>query len=313
MTGTLHETWRHAHIFDAGNDLAERSTRRVVILAGVMMLVEIIAGWRYNSMALLSDGWHMSSHVVALGLSALAYTAARRFADDPRFSFGTWKLEVLGGYTSAIVLVGVAGMMVYESSARILSPSPIQFDQAIPVAVVGLLVNLASAWMLKDAHHHGGEGHHHDHHHDLNLRSAYLHVAADAATSVLAIVALVAGKMLGYIWLDPVMGIAGALVIALWSYGLIRETGKVLLDADMTNPVVEEIREALSQAPFDAKLFDLHVWRVGKGKFACIVGVTTNDSITPEDVRKQLRIHEELVHITVEINRIDMPQGGTTT
>ena len=310
MSNVIHDTWRHTHTFDTVNELAEKSTRRVVILTAVMMVIEILAGWKYNSMALLSDGWHMSSHVVAIGLSAMAYAAARRFARDPRFSFGTWKLEILGGYTSAIVLVGVAGLMVYESTSRILTPSPILYDQAIFVATLGLMVNLASAWLLKDAHHHHHHDdehhhdHHHEHHHDLNLRSAYVHVAADAATSVLAIIALVSGKFLGLTWLDPVMGIVGAGVVGVWAYGLIRETGRILLDADMTNPVVEEIREALAEAPFSADLYDLHVWRVGKGKFACIVGIVTSDAISPEDVKKQLQIHEELVHITVEINQI---------
>ena len=313
MSNIVHDTWRHTHTFDTVNELAEKSTRRVVILTAVMMVIEIFAGWRYNSMALLSDGWHMSSHVVAIGLSAMAYAAARKYASDPRFSFGTWKLEILGGYTSAIVLVGVACFMIYESVSRILSPSPILFDQAIFVATLGLLVNLASAWLLKGAHHHheghehhhhGTDDHHHGNHHDLNLRSAYVHVAADAATSVLAIIALVSGKFLGFTWMDPVMGIVGAAVVGVWAYGLIRETGRILLDADMTNPVVEEIREALAQAPFSSDLYDLHVWRVGKGKFACIVGITTSDSISPEDVKKQLRIHEELVHITVEINQL---------
>ncbi len=302
----LQEIRHHTHAFHSESALAERSTRQVVVLTAVMMVVEIFGGWWFNSMALLGDGLHMSSHALALGLSALAYGAARRLAGDPRFAFGTWKMEVLGGYTSAILLIGVAGLMIYESFSRILKPLPIQFDQAIPIAFVGLIVNLVSAWMLKDAHHHGEEAHHH-HHHDLNLRSAYIHVAADAATSVLAIVALLSGKLFGLSWMDPVMGIVGAVVIGVWSYGLIRETGKILLDADMDNPVVEEIREALKQAPFDAYLFDLHVWRVGKGKFACIVGVIAGPSTGPDDVRKALQIHEELAHVTVEVRHVDRP------
>ena len=299
LTDMVHDTWSHEHVFHTENLLAERSTRRVVALTAVMMIVEILGGWWFNSMALLGDGLHMSSHAVALGLSAFAYAAARHLSRDPRFSFGTWKIEVLGGYTSAILLLGVAALMVYESITRIAHPVPIQFDQAIPIAGVGLVVNLVSAWMLKDAHHHGDHDHGH-HHHDLNLRSAYIHVAADAATSVLAIVALLSGKLFGLIWMDPVMGIVGAVVIAVWSYSLIRETGKVLLDADMDNPVVEEIRNVIRNAPFQADLYDLHVWRVGKGKFACIVGIIADNFVEPAEIRKALQIHEELVHITVE-------------
>lgn len=301
LTDIVHDTLCHEHVFHTENMLAERSTRRVVALTAVMMIVEILGGWWFNSMALLGDGLHMSSHAVALGLSAFAYAAARHLSRDPRFSFGTWKIEVLGGYTSAILLLGVAALMVYESVIRIAHPVPIQFDQAIPIAVVGLVVNLVSAWMLKDAHHHGDHGHDYDHHHhDLNLRSAYIHVAADAATSVLAIVALLSGKLFGLTWMDPVMGIVGAVVIAVWSYSLIRDTGKVLLDADMDNPVVEEIREVIRNTLFQAELYDLHVWRVGKGKFACIVGIAADSSVDAAEVRKALQIHEELVHITVE-------------
>ncbi len=207
-----------------------------MILTAVVMVVEIISGWLFNSMALLADGWHMSSHALALGLSVLAYAAARRFAHDHRFAFGTWKIEILGGYTSALMLMGVAALMFYESVARLLSPSPIQYDQAIAVAILGLLTNLACAWLLKDGHHHGhdhrhghGDHHHeHHHHHDLNLHSAYLHVVADAATSVLAIIALLAGKWWGANWLDPLMGIVGGVLVTVWAVGLLRDTGRVL-------------------------------------------------------------------------------------
>ncbi len=261
-------------------------------------------------MALLADGWHMSSHALALGLSVLAYGAARRFAHDKRFAFGTWKIEVLGGYTSAVFLVGVAGLMLYQSAERLISPSPIRYDQAIAIAVVGLLVNLACAWLLKNghAHHHGHENHHdhagHDHHHhDLNLRSAYLHVVADAATSVLAIFALFGGKLWGANWLDPVMGIVGAGLVAVWAYGLLRDTGRVLLDAEMDAPVVAEIHEVIEASPVKAEITDLHVWRVGKGKYACILSLAVTDAVEPDYFRRQLSIHEELVHVTVEVNQ----------
>ncbi|MDV7212826.1 CDF family Co(II)/Ni(II) efflux transporter DmeF [Azotobacter beijerinckii] len=301
------EGWRHSHVFDEGNPLAERNTRWAVVLTATMMVAEIVGGWLYNSMALLADGWHMSSHALALGLSVLAYAAARRFARDARFAFGTWKIEVLGGYTSSIFLVGVAGLMLYQSVERLISPTPIHYDQAIAIAGVGLLVNLACAWLLKDghAHHHDHDHHHgsHDHHHDLNLRSAYLHVLADAATSVLAILALIGGKFWGASWLDPVMGIVGAALVAVWAYGLLRDTGRVLLDAEMDAPVVAEIREVIDESPIKAAITDLHVWRVGKGKYACILSLVVTDAAEPDYFRRQLSIHEELVHVTVEVNQ----------
>ncbi|MDH4233967.1 MAG: CDF family Co(II)/Ni(II) efflux transporter DmeF [Gallionella sp.] len=302
---------KHSHRFDEGNPLAEKNTLRVAVLTAVMMVVEIAGGWYYNSMALLADGWHMSSHMVALGLSALAYVGARKFAHDPRFSFGTWKIEVLGGYTSAVFLVAVAGLMSYQSIERLIAPSPIHYNQAIAIAMVGLLVNLVSAWLLKGGHHldhaHGHEhshGHDHHGHHDLNLRSAYLHVLADAATSVLAIIALVGGMLWGAAWLDPAMGLIGAALVSVWAYGLLRDTSRVLLDAEMNAPVVDEIREVIAASPIKAEISDLHVWRVGKGKYACILSIATVDDVTPEYFKKQLSIHEELTHITVEINHV---------
>jgi cation diffusion facilitator family transporter len=306
---------KHSHRFDEGNPLAEKNTLRVAILTAVMMVIEIFGGWYYNSMALLADGWHMSSHTVALGLSVFAYVYARKYAHDPRFSFGTWKIEVLGGYTSAIFLVMVAGLMVYQSIERLISPSPIHYDQAIAIAIVGLLVNLASAWLLKDGHHHNHDhGHvHHDHdqhgHQDLNLRSAYMHVLADAATSVLAIIALFGGKIWGASWLDPVMGLVGATLVSIWAYGLLRDTSRVLLDAEMNAPVVDEIREVIDSSPIKVQLNDLHVWRVGKGKFACILSLATDNEVSPEYFKQQLSIHEELVHISIEINQLGVQKN----
>jgi cation diffusion facilitator family transporter len=302
------DSLQHSHRFDEGNPLAEKNTLRVAILTAVMMVVEIIGGWYYNSMALLADGWHMSSHTVALGLSVFAYACARRFAHDPRFSFGTWKIEVLGGYTSAIFLVMVAGLMIYQSLERLIAPSPIHYNQAITIAIVGLLVNLVSAWLLKDGHTHdhghGHDDHAHHGHHDLNLRSAYMHVLADAATSVLAIIALFGGKLWGISWLDPVMGLVGAVLVSVWAYSLLRDTGRVLLDAEMNVPVVAEIREVIAASPVKAQICDLHVWRVGKGKFACILSLATDNEVSPEYFKKQLNIHAELVHISIEINQI---------
>jgi len=312
MTRTVTaEDLNHSHRFDEGNPLAEKNTMRVATLTAAMMVIEIAGGWYYNSMALLADGWHMSSHTVAMGLSVLAYISARKYAHDPRFSFGTWKIEVLGGYTSAVFLVMVAGLMVYQSIERLIAPSPIFYNQAIAIAMAGLLVNLVSAWLLKDGHTHDhghdhghGHGHHHHGHHDLNLRAAYLHVLADAATSVLAIIALFGGKIWGAAWLDPVMGLVGATLVSMWAYGLLRDTSRVLLDAEMNAPVVAEIREVIAESPVRAQICDLHVWRVGKGKYACILSLATVDDATPEYFKKQLSIHEELVHVSVEINRV---------
>jgi cation diffusion facilitator family transporter len=309
------EDLRHSHQFDESNPLAERGTKLAVYLTATMMVAEIIGGYLLNSMALLADGWHMSSHALALGLAVLAYSAARRYSKDPRFNFGTWKIEVLAGYTSAVLLVGVAGLMLFQSVERLAAPKPIHFNEAILIAAIGLAVNLICARLLSGGphHHHHGDhdhGHHphehshaHAHDHDLNLRSAYLHVLADAATSVLAILALLGGKYLGANWLDPVMGIVGAGLVSVWAYGLLRDSGRVLLDAELNVPVAQEIREVIEQGPIRAEICDLHVWRVGKGKFACIVGLVTAEGAQPEDFKNQLRIHEELVHITVEVNR----------
>lgn len=301
------EVWSHSHVFDEGNPLAERNTLWAVVLTAVMMAAEIAGGWMFNSMALLADGWHMSSHTLALGLSVLAYGAARRFAHDTRFAFGTWKIEVLGGYTSALLLVLIAGLMLYQSVERLISPTPIHYDQAIAIAVVGLLVNLVCAWLLKDGHGHDHHHTHHEqenhgHHHDLNLRSAYLHVMADAATSVLAILALIGGKFWGASWLDPVMGIVGAGLVAIWAYGLLRDSGRVLLDAEMNAPLVSEIKEVIAASPISAHICDLHVWRVGKGKYACILSLVTSVDVEPDYFKRLLSIHEELIHLSVEVN-----------
>ncbi|WOB51651.1 CDF family Co(II)/Ni(II) efflux transporter DmeF [Xanthomonas hydrangeae] len=300
-----------SHTFASANPLAEHSTRKAVILTVVMMVVEIVGGWTLNSMALLADGWHMSSHALALGLALFAYRFARRNANNVRFTFGTWKVEVLGGYTNAILLLGVAGLMAFQSVERLFSPKPIQYQEATVIAVIGLLVNLICAWWLRDSHGHehahdshgNGHGHHHDGHADLNLRAAYLHVVADAATSVLAIVALVAGMHWGVTWLDPIMGIVGAVLVTVWAWGLLRSTGRVLLDAEMDAPVVEEVKQVITELPHAIDIGDLHVWRVGSDRYACVVSLITAADIDAKLVREALQIHEELVHITVELQR----------
>jgi cation diffusion facilitator family transporter len=327
-----HSHWRHGHVFDTGNIAGERGTRLVMWITAAMMVAEVAAGWFYNSMALLADGFHMSSHAVAIGLSAFAYAAARKHSGDARFAFGTWKIEVLGGFASAIFLLVVVGLMLFASVERLISPQPIHYEEAIVIAAVGLIVNIVSAFILGAAHghdhhdHHGGHGHaHHDHHghdhghahdhaqrhghaqpkhHDLNLRSAYIHVVADAATSVLAIVALLGGWLYGWAWLDPAMGVFGAVVVALWAKRLIGDTSKVLLDREMDHPIVQEIKDAVEQGgrEGEAEVTDLHVWRVGKSTYACAVTVVTHDAgITPDTVRQWISAHEEVAHSTIEV------------
>lgn len=323
QNGPRASMFTHDHVFDKGKHAAEAGTRRVMWITAAMMLVEITAGWWFNSMALLADGWHMSSHALAIGLSAFAYSAARKYARDPRFAFGTWKIEILAGYTSAVFLLGIAALMAFGSVERLFSPQPIHYRDAIVIAVLGLVVNVVCALILGGAHDHGGHGHGHDHghghghhdhgagdghhHHDLNLKAAYVHVIADAATSVLAIAALVGGWLFGWSWLDPVMGIVGAVLVTAWAKNLITDTGKVLLDREMDAPVVEEIREAVAAAGGGAAtLVDLHVWRVGQHAYSCALSVVTaNKDLAAGDIRRQLAVHEEIVHSTIEINYLD--------
>ncbi len=305
-----------SYAFNKGNPLAEQKIKWAVILTAIMMVAEIAGGYVFNSMALLADGWHMSTHAIALGLSMLAYVLARKLSTDTRFTFGTWKIEILASFTSSIILVLVAAWMLIQSGARLLSPVEIHYDEAIFIAVIGLAVNLICAWLLKDNHSHGhGHEAHHDHghshahpahgtgNHDLNLRAAYIHVITDAATSVLAIVALIAGKYWGANWLDPVMGLVGGVLVALWSYALVRDSGRILLDAEMDAPVVAEVIAVIEASPIKAQINDIHVWRVGKDQYACVLNLTAcQKKATAEYFRQQLSVHEELVHIIVEVN-----------
>ncbi|MGR7922197.1 CDF family Co(II)/Ni(II) efflux transporter DmeF [Zobellella denitrificans] len=308
----------HDHVFLGKNH--QRNERRVwlvIALTATMMVVEIVAGTVYGSMALVADGWHMSTHAGAMLITALAYAYARRHARDTRFTFGTGKLGDLAGFASAVILALIALLIGWESFVRLANPVPISFNQAILVAVVGLAVNLVSAWLLRDDHehhhHHGhdhqhGDDHGHEHARDNNLRSAYLHVMADALTSVLAIVALLLGRSYGWLWADPLMGLVGALVIARWSWGLIRDAGRVLLDAaPQSEEVRAEIREAL--APTGDTITDLHVWQVGPGHFAAIVSLA---SVAPQaaSAYKAMLAHiHELSHITLETEQL--PAGST--
>lgn len=315
------DRWQHEHRFDLDAREGERRTGLVVILTAVMMAVEVVAGLMTGSMALLADGWHMGTHVAALGISLFAYRYARQHATNPQYSFGTGKVGALGGFASAVALAVVALMMGMESLGRLIAPESIRFDEAILVAVIGLVVNLVSAKML-----HGGAGHHqddhhahpdpheeddhdedhHPHHHDHNLRAAYLHVLADALTSVLAIVALVAGKLLGWVWMDPLMGLVGAGLITRWGYGLARETSGILLDSTPSDAVLRQIREAIESDP-DNQVADLHLWRLGPRDFGAIVSVVTHHPREVQHYKDLLSRVEHLGHLTVEVNRCSEP------
>ncbi len=298
--------WRHAHDFATEADhRAERRTRWVVGVTFVTMLVELAAGWLTGSMALMVDAWHMASHVGALGLAAFAYGFARRHAGDRRFTFGTGKVSALAGYTSALLLGMVAFWMVWESVQRLLQPVPIRYPEAMAVAALGLAVNLASAWLLGDEHHHHDhdEDHHHDHHHvDHNLRAAYLHVLADALTSVLAIVALAGGMLYGWRFLDPLMGLVGAALVGRWAWGLARDSAEVLLDAEDHGRVAGEVRRLIEAIP-DHEVADLHLWRIGPASRACILSLVTHQPRPAEYYRQVLAEIPGLDHLTVEINQ----------
>ena len=304
----------HDHFFlGSDHQRNERKVWLVIALTASMMLVEIVAGTLYGSMALVADGWHMSTHAGAMLIAVLAYRFARRHAGNPRFTFGTGKLGDLAGFASAVLLALVALLIGWESLVRLTQPIHIDFNQAIAVAVVGLGVNLVCAWLLKDDHahhHHHGHEHHHsnDEHHapgkgrDNNLRAAYLHVLADALTSVLAILALLLGRSYGWSWAAPAMGVVGALVIARWSWGLIRDSGSVLLDAAAEGQDVrQEIREAM--APTGSQVTDLHVWQVGPGHFAAIVSLMAREPREPAHYKALLAHIHELSHVTVEVQR----------
>lgn len=322
------KTWQHDHLYlGKDHDSNERRTWFVVALTAVMMVAEIIAGSIFGSMALLADGWHMSTHAAALAIAAVAYRLARKHANNPAFSFGTGKLGELAGYSSAVILAMIALFIAYESFMRLVSPVPIQFGEAIIVASIGLVVNLVSAWLLMgDHHHHHGHGHghghaheeeehdhdhaHHDHGHhghDTNLRAAYIHVLTDALTSVLAIAALLGGRFFGWDWMDPAMGVIGSMVIAYWAYGLIRSAGSVLLDVVPSQKLIGKIRSRL-EARGD-RVSDLHVWRLGPGHMGVIASVVADQPQSPDSYKDLLRGMDSLSHVTIEVH----PSGEPTT
>ncbi len=298
----------------------------MIALTATMMVVEIVAGVVYGSMALLADGLHMSSHAVALSINAFAYVYARRHAHDARFSFGTGKVNTLGGFTGAVLLAGFALAMAIESVGRLIAPVPIAFNQAILVAVVGLVVNGVSVLILGHEHHHGSDhddddDHHHDHdhdhaaehhqdrhgvhgHHDHNLVSAYLHVLADALTSLLAIFALLAAKYFGFVWADPLMGIVGAILVARWSFGLLHSTSVILLDRQAPEELREQIRQRLEQES-GTRVVDLHVWAIGPRMYSAIVAIVASEPRAPDDYKRLIPADLGVVHAVVEVHRAD--------
>jgi len=303
---TLHD-WTHDHVFlGAAHDRNERRTWLVVGLTAAMMAAEIAGGMIFGSMALLADGWHMSTHAAALAIAAVAYRYARSHARDPRFAFGTGKLGDLAGFTSAIVLALVAVMIGYESVLRLFQPVSIHYGEATAIAAAGLGVNLWSAWLLGAEHHghgHDDDAHAHDHHHhhDHNMRSAYWHVLADALTSVLAIVGLLAAWFYGWTWLDPAIGIVGALVISHWAWRLMRDAGAVLLDAAPSRDLSTAIRAELEAGP--DRITDLHVWRLGPGHHAAIVALVSDAPEPVEAYKARIAGIDGLSHVTIEVHR----------
>lgn len=304
--------WQHQHTFNIDKKSIEKNTSVVVAITFIMMIAEILFGWLTNSMALLADGWHMGTHAFALGLSLVAYVLASKHAGDDNFTFGTWKIEILGAYSSAVVLGMVAIFMVYTAVERFIHPLNIHYNQALFVAAIGLVVNLVCAVILNSGtiahthdHHHDPDAHEHDKslhaHDDLNLKSAYLHVIADALTSVFAIIALLGAKYFAFNWLDPLMGIVGATLIARWATLLLKDSSRILLDHETTSPLSTEIREHI-ESDGDTRICDLHLWRVADNKYACLISLVTGKTYLIDDYRKRLRHLHESAHVTIEIN-----------
>jgi len=294
--------WTHDHVFSQDQQRSgENRTLLIVVLTAIMMVVEIAAGLIYGSMALLADGLHMASHAMALGISVFAYVLSRRLAHDRRFTFGVGKINSLAGFASAVMLLGFALIMVTESTDRLINPLSIAFNQALIVAVVGLVVNGVSAWVLVSTPHQHSHTHSHAHH-DHNLRAAYLHVLADAVTSLLAIVALLAGKYMGAMWLDPVMGIVGAILVTRWSYSLICETSWVLLDCQVEESHAVALRKLIEKGSTD-RVTDLHIWSIGQGIFAAEIAIVSDTPKTPDHYKSLIPPELKIVHATVEVHR----------
>ena len=294
--------WQHTHNYSVENKQGEKRTCLVIFITVIMMIIEIGAGYLFGSMALLADGWHMGTHAAALAITVFAYMYARRHADNPQYSFSTGKVGVLGGFASAVVLGVIALLMGGESIRRLLAPVQIQFNEAIGVAVLGLIINLLCAFLLHGRHSHASD--HDHHHHDHNLRAAYLHVLADALTSFLAIFALLTGKHFGWVWMDPVMGIVGAVVITRWSYGLLKDTSYILLDKEASPALADKIRSVI-EADADNLVADLHVWQVSPNHLSIILTVVTHFPKTPEHYKAFLLDLVGNAHITVEVQKCE--------
>ena len=302
------EKWQHSHHFTSHNHQGERRAYYVLLLTVVTMVIEITAGTLYGSMALLADGWHMGTHAVAFMITIFTYQYARKHANDDSYTFGTGKASVLGGFSSAIALGLVALLMLVESVHRLMSPEAIQFNQAILVAVIGLSVNIISVFLLKDDHHHHHhhahsehEDHHH-HHDDHNLKAAYLHVMADALTSLLAIVALFAGKYWGWNWVDALMGIVGAVIITRWALGLMKQTGPILLDASIEPDYQQKIINQL-ESETDTNISDIHIWKVSADHYAAMISIVSRDPQSVEYYKNILHKFDKIEHLTIEVNQ----------
>ena len=327
------ENWQHQHQFGITDRRNERRTLYVVLLTLTMMVIEIASGLIFGSMALLADGWHMGTHAAALGIALFAYVYARRHRDDPKYTFGTGKVSVLGGFSSAVVLLVIAFLVAFELLERFISPTTIRFDEAIFVAGVGLAVNLFSAYLLRGQHEHGRaqhshhqhehehqHEHHHEHQHepahshgqDHNLRAAYLHVLADALTSLLAIFALVTGKTFGWIWMDALMGVVGATLITRWSLGLLRDTSQILLDSYPIHEIGANVKEILERDT-DNRISDMHIWWVGPNQFAAVISLVTRYPQLIEHYKEMLSNCEGLVHLTIEVNVCESKPGISVT
>ena len=315
--------WQHKHQYINRHRSGERNTRYVLYLTVITMFAEIIAGTFYGSMALLADGWHMGTHAAAFTITLFAYRYARKHAHNPNFTFGTGKVSVLGGFTSAVALGLVALIMLFESAVRLINPNSIQFDQAILVALIGLTVNVLSVFLLKDhhSHDHGDhQTHTHSHHdseqkevnhggksHDHNLRAAYFHVLADALTSLLAIAALLMGKFFGFNWLDPVMGIVGSLIISRWAWGLLKQTSPILLDASIEQGYREKVIASI-EAVVDHEVSDVHIWAITADHYAAIIAIVSHDPKDVDYFKAKLLAFDKLSHVTIEINKCNQDQ-----
>jgi len=289
------KNWQHSHNFVINNDKGKKRTQYVLILTAITMIAEIIAGSVFGSMALLADGWHMGTHVAAFLITIYAYHYASKHADNPAYTFGTGKVGVLGGFASAIALAVVALVMLIESMQRFIDPQVIQFNAAIGVAIIGLSVNIISAFLLKDEHHHHG----HDHH-DHNLHAAYMHVLADALTSLLAIIALLSGKYFGWNWLDPMMGIVGAIIITRWSYGLLKQTSPILLDGSIDEEYQLAVKNTIENDS-DNRISDIHIWKVSANHYAAMISLVTHTPKPIEHYKELLRDFHKLSHTTIEV------------